>query len=91
MFCSKVYGHGKPDVREKRLGIINALYAVKAAKEEGILPCIPSSFRFLLNSSCYADRSMHLIYCFPVSLSVGGFALLNASKELEILKTTNYD
>ncbi|KAH9770043.1 Chaperonin [Citrus sinensis] len=63
----KVYGHGKPDVREKRLGIINALYAVKAAKEEGILPCIPYSFRFFLNSSCYADRSMHLIYCIPVS------------------------
>ncbi|KAH9705476.1 Chaperonin [Citrus sinensis] len=41
----KVYGHGKPDVREKRLGIINALYAVKAAKEEGILP----SFLLLLS------------------------------------------
>ncbi|KAH9792882.1 60 kDa chaperonin [Citrus sinensis] len=34
----KVCGHGKAEVREKKLKITNALHAVQAAKEEGIVP-----------------------------------------------------
>lgn len=36
--CFKVCGHGKAEVREKKLKITNALHAVQAAKEEGIVP-----------------------------------------------------
>ena len=62
LFCSKVCGHDKTEVRENKIS--NAFHATKAAKEERSVPGKPYIYRISFSGSCCIDPSIHHISYF---------------------------